>query len=104
MVPTVYHCAFGGYRLNEFDPFPELVAWVERDAPPDRVIANQRDAQGNVVRSRPVFPYPLRARYDGSGSIDDARNFLPAPPLVPPHDTVQWVGTYLHHLPGPTAP
>jgi Tannase and feruloyl esterase len=103
MVPTMYHC-LGGYRLNEVDPFPGLVTWVERGQAPDRVIANQREANGEVVRSRPVFPYPLRARYDGSGSIDDARNFVAAAPLVPPHDTVDWVGAYLYHLPGPTAP
>jgi hypothetical protein len=103
MVPTMYRC-LGGYRLSEFDPFPELVAWVEQGQAPDRVVANQREANGEVVRSRPVFPYPLRARYVGSGSIDDARNFTPAAPLVPPHDTVDWVGTYLYHLPGPAAP
>src|SRR5262249_9615100 len=51
MVPTMYHCA-GGYRLNEFDPFRELVGWVEHGKAPDRIIANQRDAQGGVVRSR----------------------------------------------------
>jgi hypothetical protein len=39
--------------------------------------------------------------YDGSGSIDDASNFVPAKPLAPPHDTIDWVGTYLHHIPGP---
>jgi hypothetical protein len=105
MVPTVYHCAAfaGGYRLNQLDPFPQLVAWVERGRAPDRIIANQRDAQGNVVRSRPVFPYPLRAAYDGTGSIDDASNFVPDPPSVPPHDTIDWVGTDLYTKPGPVA-
>jgi feruloyl esterase len=49
-----------------------------------------------------VFPYPLTARYDGSGSVDDARNFVPASPLVAPH-TVDWLGSYLYQLPGPVA-
>jgi hypothetical protein len=107
MVPTVYHCAAfaGGYRLNEFDPFPQLVAWVERGKAPDRVVASQRDPRDKtVVRSRPVFPYPLRAAYDGTGNIDEASNFVPAPPLVPPHDTIDWVGTDLYTKPGPVAP
>ncbi len=56
MVPTLYHCAFGGYRLNEFDPFPQLVDWVEHSQAPDRITANQRDTQGNVIRSRPCSP------------------------------------------------
>jgi feruloyl esterase len=53
---------------------------------------------------RPVFPYPLTARYDGTGSIDDAANFRPAPPSQPTRDTVDWFGSYLHHKPGPVAP
>jgi feruloyl esterase len=102
MVPTMHHCV-GGYRLTEFNPFRELVGWVEHGKAPNRVIANQRDAQGTVVRSRPVFPYPSQAKYDGTGSIDDASNFVPKPPRTPPHDTIPWVGTDLYAKPGPVA-
>jgi tannase/feruloyl esterase len=94
MIPTLYHCADGD-RLTAIDPFRELIAWVERGAAPERIIATGTNAQGQP-RSRPVFPYPLRAVYDGTGSIDDASNFVPARPPVPPRDTVDWVGTYLH--------
>jgi hypothetical protein len=103
MVSTMYHCG-GGYRLTEFDPLRELVGWVERGHAPDRVIADQRDDQGNIVRSRPVFPYPSQARYDGTGSIDEASNFVPIEPAVPPHDIVNWVGNDLYTRPGPVAP
>jgi tannase/feruloyl esterase len=103
MVPSLYHCA-GGERLTEFDPLGAIVDWVERRQAPDRIIATGRDAANNVVRTRPVFPYPLRARYDGSGSIDDAANFLPALPRVMPQDAVDWVGTGLYNIPGPVAP
>jgi hypothetical protein len=103
MIPTMYHCA-GGYRLTEFDPLPELVAWVERGHPPNRVVANQRNDQGDVIRSRPVFPYPLQAKYDGTGSIDEASNFVPAAPPAPPRDIVHWVGDNLYTKPGPVAP
>lgn len=102
MVPTMYHCS-GGDRLSAVDPFPELVAWVEQAAAPEHIIATQRDAQGAIVRSRPVFPYPLRATYDGTGSIDDASNFLPEAPPVPPQDTIPWVGIDLYAKPGPVA-
>ncbi|WP_240687059.1 tannase/feruloyl esterase family alpha/beta hydrolase [Amycolatopsis suaedae] len=100
VIPSMYHCQAGS-ALTAFDPFRELVAWVENGTPPDRIIATGRDTQGNVVRTRPVFPYPLRARYGGTGSIDDERNFLPAPPPAPPRGTLRWVGEYLHHIPGP---
>ncbi len=103
MVPTMYHCA-GGYRLTEFDPLRELVTWVEHGHAPDRVVADQRDDQGTVIRSRPVFPYPLQSRYDGTGSVDDASNFVPAAPAAPPHDVVDWVGDDLYTKPGPVAP
>jgi feruloyl esterase len=95
MVPTMYHCD-GGYRLTGFDPLHELIGWVERGDAPDRVVAVGRDDQGTVVRSRPVFPYPLRAVYDGTGSVDDASNFVPAPPKTPPHDVIHWVGDGLY--------
>lgn len=105
MVPTMYHC-FDGSALTEFDPLPELVGWVERGAAPHRVIAVGRDpSDGSVVRTRPVFPYPLRARYDGSGSIDDARNFVPAPPRHRPNDVIDWVGDDLYARPAePVSP
>lgn len=103
MVPTMYHCFTGGYRLNRFDPFRELVAWVERGDAPDKVIATGTDPQGNA-RSRPVFPYPLRAKYDGSGSVNDASNFVPAQPPIPPHDVIPWAGEHLYTEPGPVAP
>jgi feruloyl esterase len=104
LVPTMYHCFTGGYALTGFAPLNELVGWVERGHAPDKIIAEGRDAQGNLTRSRPVFPYPLRAKYDGSGSIDDASNFGPAPPLVSlAHDVINWAGSYLHNIPGPIA-
>lgn len=103
MIPTMAHCV-GGYRLTNFDPLGELVSWVERGTAPDRIIATARDAQGTVLRSRPVFPYPVRAKYDGAGSIDDASNFVPAAPVSPPEDTIRWVGADLYTQPGSVAP
>jgi hypothetical protein len=101
MVPSIAHCAGGG-TLTEFDPIRELVNWVELGRAPDRAIATGRDAAGNVTRTRPVFPYPLRATYDGSGSIDDAANFVPSRP-TPTRDRIDWAGEFLYRLPGPVA-
>jgi hypothetical protein len=49
-------------------------------------------------RTRPVFPYPQVARYDGTGSVDDAANFVAADPAVAYDDHVEWLGDF------PTAP
>jgi feruloyl esterase len=103
MIPSVYHCQ-GGSTLTDFDPFRELIGWVERGTAPEKVIAQGKDEQGTVVRTRPVFPYPLTAKYDGTGSPDDASNFVPAKPQSPPRDKITWAGTYLHNIPGPVAP
>ncbi|RSM46349.1 tannase/feruloyl esterase family alpha/beta hydrolase [Amycolatopsis balhimycina DSM 5908] len=102
MVPSLYHCG-GGTTLTEFDPLKELVAWVERGAAPTVVTATGRDATGHVTRTRPVFTYPQRAVYDGTGSIDDAANFRPAPPTAPVRDVVHWAGDGLYAIPGPIA-
>jgi feruloyl esterase len=103
MVPGFYHC-YHGDKLTEYNPLRELVAWVERGTSPDRTIATGRDADGNVFRTRPVFPYPLRGKYVGTGSIDDAANFVPVPPSKPVLDVVNWAGNDLYGLAGPVAP
>ncbi|GAB2856338.1 tannase/feruloyl esterase family alpha/beta hydrolase [Lentzea nigeriaca] len=102
VVPSMWHCS-GGDTLTDFDPFPALVSWVEGGAAPARVVASGRDSEGNVVRTRPVFPYPLRAKYDGSGSVDDAANFVAAPGFGF-SDRIRWAGEDLYHRPGPVAP
>ncbi|HET9143179.1 tannase/feruloyl esterase family alpha/beta hydrolase [Actinophytocola sp.] len=101
MVPSIAHCQGGG-TLTDFDPIRELVDWVELGRAPERAIATGRDAAGNVTRTRPVFPYPLRARYDGAGSIDDAANFGPSRP-APTQDRIHWAGELQYRLPGPVA-
>jgi feruloyl esterase len=44
-------------------------------------------------RTRPVFPYPLTAQYTGSGSIDDARNFVAGTPHPVPAGLLIWLGS-----------
>ncbi|GAB3885457.1 tannase/feruloyl esterase family alpha/beta hydrolase [Kibdelosporangium lantanae] len=102
VVPGMYHCG-GGDSLAMVDPTRELVAWVENGNAPDRITATGVQPRTTVTRTRPVFPYPLRAKYTGTGDVNDAANFAAAPTIVPPdHDIVTWAGVYLHHIPGPT--
>ena len=73
MLPGVLHCA-GGPGPDRVDWFDVIADWVENDNAPGRIVAaKQRGAE--VVRSRPLCPYPRRAVYSGSGSTDDERNF-----------------------------
>ncbi|WP_308195615.1 tannase/feruloyl esterase family alpha/beta hydrolase [Dactylosporangium sp. AC04546] len=88
LFPGMAHCG-GGAGPNTFDVLTPLMSWVERGNAPGRIVA------GNATRTRPVFPYPAVARYDGSGSIDDAANFVP---YTPPHEVrndAGWVGERL---------
>jgi len=51
------------------------IRWVEEGKAPDKLIAEKRDASGKVIRTRPLFPYPLTAKYKGNGSTDEEKNF-----------------------------
>jgi hypothetical protein len=73
-VPGMNHCA-GGPATDQFDAFSALVDWVEKGVAPDRIVATARPTTPWPGRTRPLCPYPAQARYTGSGSIEDARNF-----------------------------
>lgn len=72
MVPGMLHCR-GGSGPSVFDPFTPLVNWVERKAPAE-IGASQ--PSGAPPRTRPFCPYPEVARHKGTGSTDDAANFV----------------------------
>jgi feruloyl esterase len=52
------------------------MAWVEDGKAPETLTAIKRDQSGAVTRSRPLCQYPLVAKYKGTGSTDDAANFV----------------------------
>ena len=73
MVPGMGHCG-GGDGPNEFDTLAALEHWREDGKAPSEILASQvRD--GYVSRTRPLCPYPQVAKYTGTGSTDDAKNF-----------------------------
>ena len=74
MVPGMAHCG-GGEGPNQFDMLGALEQWVEQKKAPERVIVS-RVQNGTVVRTRPLCPYPQVASYKGSGSTDEAANFV----------------------------
>jgi feruloyl esterase len=73
MAPGMGHCS-GGEGPDTFDKISLIEQWVEQGKAPERIIAAHQTA-GRVDRTRPLCPYPQVARYNGTGSIDDASNF-----------------------------
>ena len=72
--PGMGHCG-GGEGPNVFDKVSALEQWVEHGKAPDQLIASH-SIDGKVDRTRPLCPYPQVAKYKGTGSIDDAANFV----------------------------
>jgi feruloyl esterase len=78
MVPGMGHCR-GGDGTDDFDAIGSLASWVETNRAPDHIPAAHR-TKGAVDRTRPLCPYPQTAHYKGSGSTDEATNFVCAAP------------------------
>ena len=74
MVPGMGHCG-GGEGPNTFDMMPPLEQWVEQGKAPNQILASHSNC-GIIDRTRPLCPYPQVAKYKGSGSPDDAANFV----------------------------
>lgn len=90
MVPGMQHCGSGpgpnwfsqANKCINCEPKQDinwaLEQWVEKGVAPVSIIATKYEEeyrQTGVARTRPLCPYPQVARYDGSGSIDEAANF-----------------------------
>ncbi|HEV2445033.1 MAG TPA: tannase/feruloyl esterase family alpha/beta hydrolase, partial [Candidatus Sulfopaludibacter sp.] len=74
MAPGMAHCG-GGEGPNTFDKIGVLDRWVEEGKAPATITASHSTG-GKVDRTRPLCPYPQVARYKGSGSVDNAANFV----------------------------
>jgi hypothetical protein len=77
MVPGMGHCA-GGSGPSDIDYLGAIDNWVETGKPPEQLTAS--NPPGATVRTRPLCAYPKVAKYTGSGSTDDAKNFRCAAP------------------------
>jgi Tannase and feruloyl esterase len=91
MVPGMQHCGAGpgpdsfgavvtsGRSDAQHDMSVALERWVEEGIAPEQIIASKRqglDPNSPAIRTRPLCAYPQVARYKGSGSTDDAANFV----------------------------
>jgi feruloyl esterase len=75
LMPGVGHCG-GGVGPDQADFLGALERWREQGAAPGQVVASRAAGRGGPSpMSRPLCPHPQVARYTGSGSTDDAKNF-----------------------------
>jgi feruloyl esterase len=120
MVPGMFHCS-GGDAPTVFDLLGPIQDWVEKGVAPDQIIASQYAGsqqsggfsnptaggadEGEVVRTRPLCPFPLEQTYDGSGDVDAAASFA----CTMPEDEAltsgayDWVGSDLFASPSESA-
>jgi hypothetical protein len=75
LAPGVAHCG-GGDGPAPYGQLDMLLSWVEDGKAPVTLTAARRDKAGAITRSRPLCQYPLVAKYKGSGSTNDAANFV----------------------------
>lgn len=75
LVPGMGHCS-GGPATDGFDPLTAVQAWVEQGVAPDSLLAKAGPATPWPGRTRPLCAYPKVAVYKGSGSLEDAANFV----------------------------
>ncbi|BAU13003.1 hypothetical protein LEP3755_35390 [Leptolyngbya sp. NIES-3755] len=98
--------------MQDLSYLTPIVTWVEQGKAPTQLIATQtttNSASGGfsnptegastnnakVIRTRPIFPYPMQARYSGKGSVDDAANFVGVMPSQTPSGGINWIGNDL---------
>jgi hypothetical protein len=78
MAPGVGHCG-GGDGPAPVGLFDAVVDWVEKGIAPKTIQASRTRPDGTKM-ARPLCPYPATAKWAGTGSTDDAANFMCAAP------------------------
>ena len=73
MVPGMAHCQ-GGPGTDTFDKVAAIEQWINTGNAPAQIVASHTTG-GKVDRTRPLCPYGKVAKWNGSGSTDDAANF-----------------------------
>jgi len=75
LLPGVLHCG-GGEGPSDADLLAILRDWVENNKPPERIVLT-KNVPGREIMSRPVYPYPQEAIYDGKGNpnVESSYNF-----------------------------
>jgi feruloyl esterase len=73
LLPGVLHCG-SGTGPDYVDWVKQISDWVEYNKAPERIVVS-KIKNGKTAITRPVFPYPKLAAYNGSGDPNDEKNF-----------------------------
>jgi feruloyl esterase len=86
MIPGMFHCGGGVGCFDRNGDIVKLVNavadWVEKGIAPQTMVGS-RVVNNQVVRTRPLCPYPTVEKYSGTGDINKAENFTCAVPAGP---------------------
>ena len=74
LLPGVGHCG-GGVGPDRADLVTPLEKWRESGTAPSQIVAS-RTRNGQIDMTRPLCPYPQIAKWNGTGSSDEAKNFV----------------------------
>lgn len=74
-IPSMGHCG-GGDGPNAFDSTSAIVDWVENGAAPEELTGYHIGQDGKIGMTRPLCAEPKVAVYKGTGSPDEAANFV----------------------------
>jgi len=75
LMPGMGHCA-GGVGPDRADFLGAMENWREKGEAPKSIVASRAAGRGRTEMTRPLCPYPQVAKYTGTGSTDDAKNFV----------------------------
>ncbi len=97
LYPGVYHCG-GGEGPDSADLLTPLMNWVETSVAPSTVVASQLTGT-TVTRTRPLYPYPTVARYNGNSA--DPNSYTSFHAVTPADvtdatDDYDWIGSRLY--------
>lgn len=73
LLPGVLHCG-GGTGPDNIDFVRLIQDWVENGKAPERIVLSKME-KGKTVMTRPVFPFPKEAIYNGKGDTNLEQNF-----------------------------
>lgn len=116
LLPGVSHCG-NGEGPGNLDLLTPIMAWVENGAAPNAVMTHTANKSSNFgapafggqerpmgapkdpaptlpAMTRPVYPYPVVARYTGQGDVHHAANWVDDGPVETVH-THEWLGADL---------
>jgi feruloyl esterase len=75
LMPGMGHCR-GGIGPDQADFLSAIERWREKGEAPGQIVASRSATAGRSEMTRPLCSYPQVAKYSGTGSTDDEKNFV----------------------------